>query len=835
MKTTRKVTEWLLTLALLLVLAPAMAGNAKAAADYHIVWAAGTSDGDSPRIGYVGNDTNQPISFTAWNGVPTSSGNYYLTGDVELNEQWMITNNVTINLCLNGHSIISKIDDVNSAVIKILGLSTLNLYDVSGDNGKVTHYYDAGLSHRYNGGGVSLTGTFNMYGGSIADNDGIGSDSEAYGGGVHVISGTFNLYGGSITNNRAYYSGGVYIGRQASSVTFNMYGGTISGNTATGNGGGGVFVENRDGAVFRMAGGTISSNTVNSSSNDVRVNGSGKFIYSGGTVGNVTGTQTTGVTITFNANGGSGTMPPQIVEQSSSGTVTLNGNGGFSRVGYDFAGWLANSGDTDTITTVVPSSSKTVYAKWTPINYTISYTLNGGSVASANPTSYNIKTSTFNLNNPTRDYYNFAGWTGTGLSGEVTNVTVEMGSTGDRSYTATWTPISYAITYNLAGGSVTPANPTSYTYETAAFTLNNPTRDGYRFTGWTGTGLSGATASVTVAAHSTGARSYTATWAQLYGVTVENGTADATDAAENDVVTITADAAPAGKLFDKWTSADGVVFDNENAETTTFSMPAQAVTVTANYKNAPTPPAPPAGGGNSAPPEPFRQTLPAALVFDGGKVAISPVSAGIGDTVTLTVTPDAGKKLESLVIDRIGSEPLPYEDKGGGVYEFEMPGWRLAFRATFVPDVQPEPEQQPLPSGNVAGVVLSPQTITVNGAAVKVEAYNIGGTNYFMLRDLAALLSGTSAQFNVEFDADRDAVVITRGATYNGAVNTNFTDRSGRTAPSQQSVEIDGQRVSLTAYNIGGNNFFGLRELSTLLGYGVAYDEANNTAVIESK
>ena len=72
---------------------------------------------------------------------------------------------------------------------------------------------------------------------------------------------------------------------------------------------------------------------------------------------------------------------------------------------------------------------------------------------------------------------------------------------------------TYTITYNLNSGSVS-GNPTSYTYATAAFTLKNPTRSGYTFTGWTGTGLSAASTSVTVPTHSTGNRSYTANWKQ---------------------------------------------------------------------------------------------------------------------------------------------------------------------------------------------------------------------------------------------------------------------------------------------------------------------------------
>ena len=102
-----------------------------------------------------------------------------------------------------------------------------------------------------------------------------------------------------------------------------------------------------------------------------------------------------------------------------------------------------------------------------------------------------------------------------------------------------------------------------------------------------------------------------------------------------------------------------------------------------------------------------------------------------------------------------------------------------------------------------------------------VEAYNIDGTNYFMLRDLAALLRGTPAQFDVNYDALHNAVVMTTGAAYSGEAAAQFTDRSASTVPSPQTVDLDRKDVSFTAYNIGGNNFFGLRELAAYLGYSV--------------
>ena len=78
--------------------------------------------------------------------------------------------------------------------------------------------------------------------------------------------------------------------------------------------------------------------------------------------------------------------------------------------------------------------------------------------------------------------------------------------------TAQWTVHQYTITYNLAGGTA-EGNPNTYTIETKAFTLKNPTKSGYTFTGWSGTGLDGENnMTVTIPTGSTGNRAYTAHW-----------------------------------------------------------------------------------------------------------------------------------------------------------------------------------------------------------------------------------------------------------------------------------------------------------------------------------
>ena len=153
-----------------------------------------------------------------------------------------------------------------------------------------------------------------------------------------------------------------------------------------------------------------------------------------------------------------------------------------------------------------------------PEVYVISYDLAGGSLAEgdSNPEYYGEASDTIILKNPVKTGYTFAGWTGTDLNAPTMEVSIVNGSTGDRSYTANWTAISYAIVYDLKEGSLADGvtNPTAYDIASSNITLNNPEKSGYTFIGWTGTEIEEGTASntVTIPQGSIGERSYTASW-----------------------------------------------------------------------------------------------------------------------------------------------------------------------------------------------------------------------------------------------------------------------------------------------------------------------------------
>ncbi len=222
-------------------------------------------------------------------------------------------------------------------------------------------------------------------------------------------------------------------------------------------------------------------------------------------------------TITFDTDGGSEVAP---ITQDYGSAITAPAAP--TREGYTFTGW------DKTIPATMPAGDMTITAQWTVNQYTITYDLDGGT-AEGNPDTYTVETDAFTIKNPTRPGYTFTGWSGTGLTGEDNlTVTIPKGSTGNRSYTAHWSLNTYSITYDLNGGTAS-GNPTSYTVESATITLNQPTKTGYTFTGWSGTDLTGEdNLTVTIPAGSTGDRSYTAHWSlNTYSITydLDGGTA----------------------------------------------------------------------------------------------------------------------------------------------------------------------------------------------------------------------------------------------------------------------------------------------------------------------
>ncbi|MBR2666924.1 MAG: hypothetical protein IKD96_02050 [Oscillospiraceae bacterium] len=141
-----------------------------------------------------------------------------------------------------------------------------------------------------------------------------------------------------------------------------------------------------------------------------------------------------------------------------------------------------------------------------------------------------------------------------------------------------------------------------------------------------------------------------------------------------------------------------------------------------------------------------------------------------------------------------------------------------------------------VPAQAASPAVPSAQDFLVDGGNVETEVYNIGGNNYFKLRDIAMLLRGTESCFSVDYDDASRTISLVSGEAYvpDGTELRTGVDRSASCVPSSQRIVLDGSPVEITAYNIGGNNFFKLRDLGEALRFCVDYDSETNTAIVES-
>ena len=152
---------------------------------------------------------------------------------------------------------------------------------------------------------------------------------------------------------------------------------------------------------------------------------------------------------------------------------------------------------------------------------------------------------------------------------------------------------TYTVSFNANGGTGTMANVTGvsgeYTLPENGF--NAPANK--QFKGWA-TSADGSVISGTTYEVSSDTTFYAIWESKEYSITVTDGKAtigagsEISKAAEGTAVTLTANAAPSDKVFDKWeVVSGGITLADANSATTTFTMPASAVSVKATYKNAP--------------------------------------------------------------------------------------------------------------------------------------------------------------------------------------------------------------------------------------------------------
>ena len=365
------------------------------------------------------------------------------------------------------------------------------------------------------------------------------------------------------------------------------------------------------------------------------------------------------ITLLEGGNAGSSQVYFYTVEQ----TVTLPTP---TRTGYTFLGWTGEGITTPQPNVTIPKGStgdKTYIENWELTEYNITMDLNGGS--GQEKVVYTMTDEDFELPTPTRNGYEFVGWTGEDITTPQTSVKIPKGSTGNKAYTANWQVIEYTITLDTNGGPV--VSPIKYTVEDT-FTLPYILRPGYEFAGWTldGSGMLPFTPLI-IYPGTTGDLHYKAEWRLAeYTITMD---LDGGSGQEKVVYTITDEEfelpTPTrnGYEFVGWTG------ERITTPQTSVKIPKGSTgnkAYTANWKV-------------------IRYTI--TLVTNGGAV-IASIRYTVEDSVTLPIPPERpGYEFSGWVLDGSGQFPstpmiIPKGSTGDLIYKAE---WRVAtYTITYV-------------------------------------------------------------------------------------------------------------------------------------------------------
>ncbi len=349
-----------------------------------------------------------------------------------------------------------------------------------------------------------------------------------------------------------------------------------------------------------------------------------------------------------------------------------------SKTGYTFGGWFTNSGCTGTAVTKLGAtaytSNITLYAKWTPKDYTITLNANGGASNGSATATYNSSTIT-NLTHPTRTDYRCNGYYTAASGGTLvlnidgtlaknvngyTDANGNWTKDGNATLYAQWTydVTEYTVTFGVGTGSTSYGSLSAYNNTTSAsitspaqvssgqsVTFTAKPNTGYEVEGWY------TNAACTEGKHDAGNTTYTTsitgephvyvkfvekTWEVTFAAGI-GGTVTPSETQEVGQLTgITITATPkTGYSFVSWASSNGGSFGSTTSASTTFK-PTAATTVTANFSEN-------------------KYTITVQSSNENfGTVSPENGSAGVTTELTITATPKAGYRFVNWATETAG-------------------------------------------------------------------------------------------------------------------------------------------------------------------------------------
>lgn len=131
---------------------------------------------------------------------------------------------------------------------------------------------------------------------------------------------------------------------------------------------------------------------------------------------------------------------------------------------------------------------------------------------------------------------------------------------------------------------------------------------------------------------------------------------------------------------------------------------------------------------------------------------------------------------------------------------------------------------------SIANVVVDGRTVTLNG-------YTVNDSNYFKVRDIAMLVRNTGSKFNVEWNAELEAIDIFTGEDYVviGGELSGDIEQDMDVLENSTPIYVDGRQRAITAYNINGSSYFKIRDIADAVGFEILWDGETQTISIETE
>ena len=575
------------------------------------------------------------------------------------------------------------------------------------------------------GAGAFVSGTFTMNGGEVSRNIDTCTAEEAHtigGGAFYVMGGTLNIHGGNITGNASYRGGAIaFHNGPYERGTVNITGGTITGNYCTTGTGGAIYMPTaaKGTQTFNQLV-CISGNPVIAGNYKGAVIASNEGVY---TIDPTNATTENNIYLGLNKKNGTNAVSSEYADRQ---TLILGELTNGASIGVTTETPLTNGrkvqitsteADTeyykDAAQYFIPDAANVVAqaneGKYVELAHTtdtyrkVTLNLSHASVSIGSPTTMVKDGKSCTITIKADEGYTLPAVTQSGVtyarSNDKTTASVMVTPTVDITVAIEAVPNTYTVAFDGNGSTDEPMGTQIMTYDaTYNLTANAYTKTGCNFAGWS---------------------------------TTQNGSCEYPN--EASVKNLTAENGGTVTLYAIWTEKQVIpAFSSSAIQSYKYDGSAKAYTLTSDikdfiitYKQGETTVSEPTNVGTydviisrqeDTTYAAFSQTINGGLVItkvssgssssgssnptysvttpsksENGKVSLDKSTAKKGDTVTVTVTPDAGYQLDKLTVTDKNGTVLKLTDKGDGKYSFTMPDGKVEVKAVFAKEVETSP------------------------------------------------------------------------------------------------------------------------------------------------